>query len=161
MNLAEICDNAKKGREYALLGNYDSSVVYYQGVIQQIHKHCQSLRDPALKVRWQQVSPPTPTPTPTTKPLTTVVSQTGTLIGSSVCEQVRQELMEEYEQVKAIMGTLESFKAEKPIDILAPQQEERPQDPAVWPPPTPAEHRFVRRAQVISLGEPNSCVLCK
>jgi len=57
MNLAEICDNAKKGREYALLGNYDSSVVYYQGVIQQIHKHCQSLRDPALKVRWQQVSP--------------------------------------------------------------------------------------------------------
>lgn len=60
MNLAEIGDNAKKGREYALLGNYDSSIVYYQGVIQQIHKHCQSLRDPALKVRWQQVSSPNP-----------------------------------------------------------------------------------------------------
>lgn len=58
MNLAEICDNAKKGREYALLGNYDSSIVYYQGVIQQIHKHCQTLRDPALKVKWQQVSSP-------------------------------------------------------------------------------------------------------
>ncbi len=56
MNLAEICDNAKKGREYALLGNYDSSIVYYQGVIQQISKHCQTLRDPALKVKWQQVS---------------------------------------------------------------------------------------------------------
>lgn len=56
MNLADICDNAKKGREYALLGNYDSSIVYYQGVIQQIQKHCQSLRDPALKVKWQQVS---------------------------------------------------------------------------------------------------------
>lgn len=56
MNLTEICDNAKKGREYALLGNYDSSMVYYQGVIQQIHKHCMSLRDPALKVKWQQVS---------------------------------------------------------------------------------------------------------
>lgn len=55
MNLTEICDNAKKGREYALLGNYDSSMVYYQGVIQQIHKHCLSLRDPALKVKWQQV----------------------------------------------------------------------------------------------------------
>lgn len=55
MNLPDICDNAKKGREYALLGNYDSSVVYYQGVIQQIHKHCTTLRDPALKVRWQQV----------------------------------------------------------------------------------------------------------
>lgn len=62
MNLAEICDNAKKGREYALLGNYDSSIVYYQGVIQQIHKHCQTLRDPALKVKWQQVSFPNPSP---------------------------------------------------------------------------------------------------
>uniref|UniRef100_A0A8C9VIV7 Katanin p60 ATPase-containing subunit A1 n=1 Tax=Scleropages formosus TaxID=113540 RepID=A0A8C9VIV7_SCLFO len=55
MNLTEICDNAKRAREYALLGNYDSSMVYYQGVVQQIHKHCQSLRDPALKVKWQQV----------------------------------------------------------------------------------------------------------
>uniref|UniRef100_A0A8C4DB97 Katanin catalytic subunit A1 n=1 Tax=Dicentrarchus labrax TaxID=13489 RepID=A0A8C4DB97_DICLA len=120
MNLAEICDNAKKGREYALLGNYDSSIVYYQGVIQQIHKHCQSLRDPALKVKWQQV---------------------------------RQELTEEYEQVKGIMGTLESFKSEKPIDILAPQSEERPEDPAVWPPPTPAEHR-----NPIAVKRPSSAV---
>lgn len=53
--MAEICDNAKKGREYALLGNYDSSMVYYQGVIQQIQRHCQSIRDPAVKGRWQQV----------------------------------------------------------------------------------------------------------
>ncbi|XP_059895513.1 katanin p60 ATPase-containing subunit A-like 1 [Gadus macrocephalus] len=108
MNLAEICDNAKKGREYALLGNYDSSMVYYEGVIQQIHKYCQSLRDPALKVKWQQV---------------------------------KQELSEEYEQVKGIVGTLESFKSEKPVDFSAALPDERPQDPAVWPPPTPAEHR--------------------
>lgn len=68
------------------------------------------------------------------------------LYSSSVCEQVRQELTEEYEQVKAIMGTLESFKSEKPNDILAPQSEERPEDPAVWPPPIPAEHRCVCRS---------------
>ncbi|KAL0994836.1 hypothetical protein UPYG_G00127880 [Umbra pygmaea] len=114
MNLAEVCDNAKKGREYALLGNYDSSMVYYQGVIQQIHKHGQSLRDPALKVRWQQV---------------------------------RQELVEEYEQVKGIVGTLESFKVDKPADFPVTQLEEEPRDPQVWPPPTPAEHRLVKRAQ--------------
>uniref|UniRef100_A0AAV2JYE2 Katanin p60 ATPase-containing subunit A1 MIT domain-containing protein n=1 Tax=Knipowitschia caucasica TaxID=637954 RepID=A0AAV2JYE2_KNICA len=106
MNIADICDNAKKAREYALLGNYDSSMVYYQGVYQQIHKHCQSLKDPALKVKWQQV---------------------------------RQELAEEYEQVKSIVGTLESFKSDRPIYI--PTSEERPEDPAVWPPPTPAEHK--------------------
>uniref|UniRef100_A0A8B9HFY1 Katanin catalytic subunit A1 like 1 n=1 Tax=Astyanax mexicanus TaxID=7994 RepID=A0A8B9HFY1_ASTMX len=109
MNLTEICDNAKKGREYALLGNYDSSMVYYQGVLQQIHKHCHSLRDPALKVKWQQV---------------------------------RQELEEEYEQVRSIVNTLESFKVDKPVDFPNPQPEECPRDPAVWPPPTPAEHRY-------------------
>lgn len=56
--LAEIYDNAKKGREYALLGNYDSSMVYYQGVMQQIEKYCQSQRDPSLKAKWQQVGQP-------------------------------------------------------------------------------------------------------
>lgn len=59
------------------------------------------------------------------------------------CEQVRLELTEEYEQVKAIVATLESFKSEKPNDIVAPQSEEKPEDPAVWPPPIPAEHRCV------------------
>ncbi|XP_030198740.1 katanin p60 ATPase-containing subunit A-like 1 [Gadus morhua] len=121
MNLAEICDNAKKGREYALLGNYDSSMVYYEGVIQQIHKYCQSLRDPALKVKWQQV---------------------------------KHELSEEYEQVKGIVGTLESFKSEKPVDFSAalPVPDERPQDPAVWPPPIPAEHRNPAAARRPSSG---------
>ncbi|MBZ3890339.1 Katanin p60 ATPase-containing subunit A-like 1 [Sciurus carolinensis] len=108
MNLAEICDNAKKGREYALLGNYDSSMVYYQGVIQQIQRHCQSVRDPAIKGKWHQV---------------------------------RQELLEEYEQVKSIVSTLESFKIEKPPDFPVSCQDEPFRDPAVWPPPVPAEHR--------------------
>ncbi|KAF4788062.1 Katanin p60 ATPase-containing subunit A-like 1 [Turdus rufiventris] len=108
MNLAEICDNAKKGREYALLGNYDSSMVYYQGVIQQIQRHCQSIRDPAIKGKWQQV---------------------------------RQELVEEYEQVKSIVNTLESFKMDRPPDISVSCQDEHFRDPAVWPPPVPAEHR--------------------
>ncbi|KAM9022139.1 katanin p60 ATPase-containing subunit A-like 1 isoform 3-T10 [Ara ararauna] len=108
MNLAEICDNAKKGREYALLGNYDSSMVYYQGVIQQIQRHCQSIRDPAIKGKWQQV---------------------------------RQELVEEYEQVKSIVNTLESFKMDRRADIPVSCQDEPFRDPDVWPPPVPAEHR--------------------
>ncbi|XP_067085200.1 katanin p60 ATPase-containing subunit A-like 1 isoform X3 [Osmerus mordax] len=113
MNLSEMCDNAKKAREYALLGNYDSSMVYYQGVIQQILKHCQALRDPALKVKWQKV---------------------------------RQELVVEYEQVKGIVGTLETFKTDKPADSPTPPFERGPQDPAVWPPPTPVEHRYASKA---------------
>uniref|UniRef100_A0A8C5WF95 Multifunctional fusion protein n=1 Tax=Leptobrachium leishanense TaxID=445787 RepID=A0A8C5WF95_9ANUR len=108
MNLAEICDNAKKGREYALLGNYDSSMVYYQGVIQQIQKHFQTIRDPVVKVKWQQVC---------------------------------QELVEEYEQVKVIVNTLESFKIVKPAEFPVAFQDEPVKDPGVWPPPVPAEHR--------------------
>lgn len=109
MSLAEIYDNVKKGREYALLGNYDSSMVYYQGVIQQIQKHTHLIRDPALKVKWLQV---------------------------------RQELVEEYEQVKSIVNTLESFRVEKPTtDFSAPQQDEPSRDPSIWPPPIPVEHR--------------------
>ena len=43
-------------REYALLGNYDTSLVYYQGVIQQIQKHIQQLKDDAImKQEWHQV----------------------------------------------------------------------------------------------------------
>ena len=56
MSLAEICENAKMAREYALLGNYDTSLVYYQGVIQQIQKHIQQLKDDAImKQEWHQV----------------------------------------------------------------------------------------------------------
>lgn len=62
---------------------------------------------------------------------------------SSLCFQLSKELTEEYEQVKSIMATLESFKLEKPTDIQALQPEERLEDPAVWPPPIPAEHRCV------------------
>uniref|UniRef100_A0A672MB37 Katanin p60 ATPase-containing subunit A1 n=1 Tax=Sinocyclocheilus grahami TaxID=75366 RepID=A0A672MB37_SINGR len=127
MNLTEICNNAKKGREYALLGNYDSSMVYYQGVMQQIHKHCQSLRDPALKVKWQQV---------------------------------RQELAEEYEQVKSLVNTLESFKVDKPVDFPNPQPEESPRDPNVWPPPTPAEHRQFRICEYLLSCVVAMCPAC-
>lgn len=145
MILAEICDNATKGREYALLGNYDSSAVYYQGVLQQIHKHCQSLRDPALKVQWQQVTP---------HRSVREMSKPCVVFNASLfpcwrctfplcCEQVRTELTEEYKQVKAIVAALESFKSAKPRDNLDPQLEERPEDPAVWPPPIPSEHRCV------------------
>lgn len=52
-------------------------------------------------------------------------------------------LVEEYEQVKTIVNTLESFTIEKPADFLVAFQDEPARDPGVWPPPVPAEHRFV------------------
>lgn len=49
----EICENAKLARESALLGQYDSALVYYQGVLQQIHKMMLQSRDLSRKQRWQ------------------------------------------------------------------------------------------------------------
>ncbi|EDO47200.1 predicted protein [Nematostella vectensis] len=55
MSVSEICENTKMGREYALLGNYDTALVYYQGVLQQILKLVSQIKDPARKQKWQQV----------------------------------------------------------------------------------------------------------
>lgn len=55
MSVAEICENTKMGREYALLGNYDTALVYYQGVVQQIQKLMSQIKDPVRKQKWQQV----------------------------------------------------------------------------------------------------------
>ena len=54
-SLGEILENAQLGRENALLGNYDTAVVYYQGVLQQIQKQMIQLPDPHMKQKWQVV----------------------------------------------------------------------------------------------------------
>ena len=56
VNIADILENAQMGRESALLGNYDSSIVYYQGVLQQIQKHMIQVKDPIRRQKWQVVS---------------------------------------------------------------------------------------------------------
>lgn len=43
------------GREFALLGNYETSLVYYQGSVQQIHKLLGTINDPARKEQWQEI----------------------------------------------------------------------------------------------------------
>ena len=48
----EIIENTKLAREYALLGNYETSLVYYQGVLQQVAKHISTIREPGRKTEW-------------------------------------------------------------------------------------------------------------
>lgn len=55
MSLLEISENVKLAREYALLGNYNSAIVYYQGVLEQMRKYLFSVKDPLLQQKWQQV----------------------------------------------------------------------------------------------------------
>lgn len=53
--LGEIDENTKLGRENALLGNYDTSLVYYQGVLQQIQKLLGSINESDRRRKWSQV----------------------------------------------------------------------------------------------------------
>ncbi|KAM4772756.1 katanin p60 ATPase-containing subunit A1 [Rhinophrynus dorsalis] len=55
MSLLMISENVKLAREYALLGNYDSAMVYYQGVLDQMNKYLYSVKDAFLQQKWQQV----------------------------------------------------------------------------------------------------------
>ena len=54
----EIVENVKMAREYALLGNYDTSLVYFQGVLQQIQKYIGGIVDPVRRQKWHQVGWP-------------------------------------------------------------------------------------------------------
>lgn len=56
IGLPEIIENTRLGREYALLGNYESSLVYYQGVLQQINRLLLSISDHARGQQWREVS---------------------------------------------------------------------------------------------------------
>ncbi|XP_071955923.1 katanin p60 ATPase-containing subunit A1-like isoform X2 [Antedon mediterranea] len=107
MSINEICENTKTGREYALLGNYETSLVYYEGVLQQIQKFISSMREPARKHMWQKI---------------------------------RQDIAEEYNQVKEINTTLNSFKSES-VEPASSRDSKPARDPDVWPPPTPVEHK--------------------
>lgn len=53
--LTEINENTKMARETALFGQYDTSLVYYQGVIQQIQKYLSAIKDPDRRRKWMQV----------------------------------------------------------------------------------------------------------
>ena len=55
VNVQEICENTKLAREMALTSQYETAAVYYQGVVQQIHRLLQTIQEPNRKMRWQQV----------------------------------------------------------------------------------------------------------
>lgn len=112
MSIQEICENTKMGREMALLGNYETAQVYYQGVLQQIQKMLLTIKDDARKQKWQQM---------------------------------RQDIAQEFENVKDINSTLSSFKSDHPARPMVTRDDthydEPTRDKDVWPPPTPVDHK--------------------
>eukprot|EP00897_Mesotaenium_endlicherianum_P000826 jgi/Mesen1/10744/ME000901S10097 len=54
MALAGVSDQLTLAREYALLGSYDTALVYFDGVIAQINKHMKTLDDPSTRSKWNK-----------------------------------------------------------------------------------------------------------
>jgi katanin p60 ATPase-containing subunit A1 len=52
MNFENLSSELQISRECALLGNYDSSLLYFESVLNTIQGHIKSLNDPLLKVSW-------------------------------------------------------------------------------------------------------------
>ncbi|KAF6017790.1 KATNAL1 [Bugula neritina] len=122
MDLNEIVENAKQGREAAILGNYDSATVYYQSVITQISKRLKELgsSQPSLKVAWQKTR-------------------------DEICSEYEQ-----VKDIMATLGSLKMDSSNTPRGVRddynrAPNSyqkyEEPTRDPDVWPPPTPIERK--------------------
>lgn len=110
----EICENARLARENALLGKYDSALVYYQGVLQQIQKILVQAKEPSRKQRWQVAR-----------------------------QEIAQEY-EYVKDINRTLADFkrDQFNAPPPAAIKRdynepPTRETR--DPDVWPPPTPVE----------------------
>lgn len=116
-NIQEVFENTKLGREHALLGNYETSLIYYQGVIQQIQKLLIGIDEAKRKVIWQEVR-----------------------------RELTQEY-EKVKDINEIMISLKHDSRRQPRgnnfdDYQSANHFEEPtRDPDVWPPPTPVEHK--------------------
>lgn len=114
------------GREMALLGNYDSSSIYYQGAVQQIHRLLQTIHDPSRKVKWQQVQQQVALEYEQVNG----IMQTLTLFRADTHDN------------RPIGGGIRTAAFEEPTrdpTVWAPFQQ--PKDPDIWPAPTQVEHK--------------------
>lgn len=116
---ADICENTKMGREFALLGSYETALIYYEGVIEQLNGLLQTISDSGRKEKWQKIQ-----------------------------QQVIQEY-EQVKDIQNILNGFKSDShCDRPTtaqnnDGISSDQIvwSSPKDPEVWPSPTPVEHK--------------------
>ncbi|XP_059481351.1 katanin p60 ATPase-containing subunit A-like 1 [Neocloeon triangulifer] len=127
VSISEICENTKLAREMALTGNYETAGVYYQGVVQQIHRLLTSINDTTRRAKWQQVQQQIANEYEQVKGITNIL-----------------QLLKADGHLDRPLGgsTSYNFSAfEEPTrdpDVWGPPP---PRDPDVWPAPTVVEHK--------------------
>ncbi|XP_054164016.1 katanin p60 ATPase-containing subunit A-like 1 [Oppia nitens] len=128
ISITDICENTKMGREFALLGNYETALVYYQGVVQQIHRLLQTISDANRKERWQEIQQQIAQEYEAVKDLQTV------LLGFKGDRHNTRPINTRHSpQFGGISDDINSDG-----DYWPPSS---PREPDVWPAPTPVEHK--------------------
>ena len=113
VSITDIGENTKLAREMSLLGNYETSTVYYQGVVQQIHRLLGTIDDPVRKMKWQQIQ------------------------GEIAQEyDVVKNIMT---TLNAFKGGSHDLQSVGPGSRAQNSWEEPTRDPDVWPPPPPKD----------------------
>ena len=136
VSITDIGENTKLAREMSLLGNYETSTVYYQGVVQMIHRLLGTIDDPVRKMKWQQIQGEIAQEYDVVKNIMTTLNAFKG--GSHDLQSVGP-------------GSRAQNSWEEPTrdpDVWPPPP---PKDPAVWDPPTPVSSS---QCQIIVLARP-------
>ena len=113
ISVSDIGENTKLAREMSLMGNYETATVYYQGVVQQIHRLLGTIDDPGRKMKWQQIQ------------------------GEIAQEyDVVKNIMA---TLNAFKGGSHDMQGVGPGSRSMSSWEEPTRDPDVWPPPPPRD----------------------
>ncbi|KAE8751088.1 hypothetical protein FOCC_FOCC002173 [Frankliniella occidentalis] len=137
VSINEICENTKLAREMALMGNYETSGVYYQGVVQQMHRLLQTIADPTRKGKWQLVQQQIAHEYEQVKTLTNTLQlfRSDSHTDRPLASVIRSQPYEEPTRDAAVSWF---NSGPKDPDVWPPPPD---RDPDVWPPPTPVEHK--------------------
>ncbi|XP_064628903.1 katanin p60 ATPase-containing subunit A-like 1 isoform X1 [Lineus longissimus] len=121
LSMNQISDDVKMAREYALLSNYDTSLVYYQAVIQQIQKFLVTMKDQDRRLKWQKVRSELAQEYEHVKDIVTTLAS--------------------FKLDDGVSGDMGRMRMDDGRQIRQAPQDVPTRDPDVWPPPTPVEHR--------------------
>lgn len=132
VSVGEICESTKLAREMALMGNYESALVYYEGTVQMIHRLLITIADPTRKSKWQLVQ----------KQMAREYEQLKATVATLQ--------MFQHDGEKAITPLAGNYEDLPTRDMWGPAPHEidpdiwpppPDRDPNLWPPPTSVEHK--------------------
>lgn len=133
VSVGEICENTKLAREMALMGNYESALVYYEGTVQMIHRLLITIADPTRKSKWQLVQ----------KQMAREYEQLKATVATlQMFQHEGEKAITPLTSALEDLPTRDQMWAPAPHEIdpdIWPPPPDR--DPAAWPSPTSVEHK--------------------